>query len=118
MSPIMRDPANMWMGPGMGMRMRGMNNFRMGERIRPAAGMMNNAPGRRIMDSMPGVTQKQKDDLEKLNEQHQSEMKKLIEQNQQAMKQLREDHRKKVMNLLTDDQKKWFEEHTQNSQDK
>ena len=114
MSPAMRGRSNMWMGPGM--RRRGMNNPWMGERMRPGAGMMNNAPGRRIMESIPGITQKQKDELGKLNDQHQSEMKKLIEQNQQTMKQLREDHRKKVMNLLTDEQKKWLEEHTQNSQ--
>lgn len=111
MAPMMRGHANM--RPGM--VPRGMNNRWMGERMRPGTGMINNAPGRRIMESLPGVTQKQKDELAKLNDQHQDEMKKLMEQHQQAMRQLSEEHRKKVMNLLTDDQKKWLEEHTPDS---
>jgi hypothetical protein len=113
MAPMMRGHANMWMAPGMGRR--GMNNRWMAERMRPGMGMMNNAPGRKIMESMPDVTPKQKDELAKLNDQQQSEMKKLMEQHQQAIKQLREDHRKKVMNLLTDEQKKWLEENTPGS---
>lgn len=118
MAPMMRGHAHGWMAQGMGPR--GMNNHWMAQGMRPGdgMGMRNNAPGRRIMESIPGITQKQKDDLAKLNEQNQSEMKKLMEQHQQAVKQLREDHRKKVMNLLTDDQKKWLEEHSQESVNK
>lgn len=112
MAPMMRGRASMWMAPGRGPR--GFNNPWMAGGMRPGPGM-NNAPGRRIMESIPNITQKQKDELEKLNEQHQSEMKKLMEQHQQAVKQAREDHRKKVMNLLTDEQKKWVDEHTPDS---
>jgi hypothetical protein len=76
--------------------------------------MMQNAPGRRIMESIPGITAKQQQELTRLNENQQNEMKKLMENHQEALKTLRDDHRKKVRDLLTNDQKKWLEENTRN----
>lgn len=75
-------------------------------------GLRQNAPGRMIMESMPGVTAKQKDELAKLNEKQREEITKLREKQQEAVKALRDDHRKKVMNILTDEQKKWLQENT------
>jgi hypothetical protein len=72
--------------------------------------MRQNMPGRMIMQSIPGVTQEQKDQLAKLNKEQQQEMQSLREKQQQAVKTLGEEHRKKIMNILTDDQKKWLEE--------
>jgi hypothetical protein len=84
--------------PGMIASGRGMGQLR------------NNTPGRMIMESMPGVTEKQKEELVRLNEKNKEEMKKFREKQQEAFNAMREDHRKKVMNILTDDQKKWLEE--------
>jgi hypothetical protein len=72
--------------------------------------LRQNMPGRMIMESMPGVTQQQKDELAKLNDNQREEMQKLRDKQQEAVKALRDEHRKKVMNILTDDQKKWLEE--------
>lgn len=104
-----------WMNPGMrqwAMRHQGFQNRGQGMMAygRGMGPMMQNAPGRRIMESMPGVTSRQKEELKKLNEKQMDEFKKLREKHQEAIKALREDHQKKVMNLLTDEQKKWLEE--------
>jgi hypothetical protein len=80
--------------------------------------MRQNMPGRLIMQSIPGVTQEQKDQLAKLNKEQQSEMQQLREKQQEELKTLREEHRKKVMNILTDDQKKWLEENAPQRQQK
>jgi hypothetical protein len=125
---------NAWMAPGMGQRGMWNGDFGYGRRMGPGMNhrgmrqpgfqggnrsgmmaygrgrgpMMNDAPGRRIMESMPGVTTKQKDELAKLNEQQTQEMKTLREKHQEAIKALRDDHQKKVQALLTDEQKKWL----------
>lgn len=125
-----------WMAPGMGQRgmrngdfgygrqkSQGMNHwgmrqpgFRDGHRSGMMAygkgrgPMMNDAPGRRIMESMPGVTAKQKDELAKLNQKQMEDMKTLREKHQEAVKALRDEHQKKVQALLTDEQKKWLQD--------
>lgn len=116
MNPQMKNRFNGRMAPGNGYRgMRqplygyaqdrpGMDGGRrMGE-------AMSYAPGRRIMESMPGVTSKQKEELEAINKQQLEETQKLREKHMEAIKELRENHRKRVIGLLTEDQKKWMEE--------
>lgn len=107
----MQHGMNPWMAPGMRQQGRGMQYGFRGD-------MIPQGPGRRIMESIPGITEKQKQDLAAVNNKQRDEMQKLMEKNREAMKQLREDHRQKVLNLLTDEQKKWLEEHNQESADK
>lgn len=131
MAPPMMDRGNGWMNPGMnmrGMRNRPIGNMEFQGIRQPFYGnrygmrgfanrngrgaMIQNAPGRRIMESIPGITAKQQQELTRLNENHQAEAQKLRENHQEALKTLRDDHRKKVMDLLTNEQKKWLEENT------
>lgn len=90
------------MGPGYGMQ-RGMGPLRQG--MRPAI------PGLRILESLPGLTDKQKTDIEKLRQTQVAEMKKFREDMQAKMETLRKSNREKVMNLLTPEQKKYLDEH-------
>ena len=106
----MEDGMMRGMGPGMGMR-RGMH---------PGMGMMNRmpmdslgwmpaGPGRRMLESIPNVTENQKKQIEDLMKKNQDEMKKLREEMSSKMKSLMETHRKDMLNILTDDQKKYIE---------
>jgi hypothetical protein len=100
------------MGPGMGMgMMHGMH---------PGMGMMNRmpmdslgwmpaGPGRRMLESIPNVTENQKKQIEDLMKKNQDEMKKLREEMSSKMMTLMETHRKDILNILTDDQKKYIE---------
>jgi hypothetical protein len=69
------------------------------------------APGGRMMENIPGLTDKQKQDLEKLNEKQREDMQNLMKDRQEKMKELRESHRENLLKILNDDQKKWLEEH-------
>ena len=91
------------MSPGMRMMRPGMG--------RSGMGMRPQAPGR-IIDNIPGLTDKQKKDIADLRQKQQAEMQKFREEMQGKMKEMRESQRTKVMNLLTPDPKKWFEENT------
>jgi hypothetical protein len=95
-------------GPPMGMGM-----------WRHAPGMMfrgmNAAPGTRILENIPNLTEKQKKEIADLRQKHQDEMQKFRSDMQAKMKEMRESQRAKVMSLLTDEQKKWFEENTPKS---
>jgi hypothetical protein len=134
MAPEMMGRGNGRMNPGM--NMPGMRNRRMNGNMGPGrqqfygnrndmrgfaygnargAGMQN-APGRRIMESIPGITEKQQQELKRMNENQLNEMQKLRESHQESLKTLRDDHSKKVMDLLTKDQKKWLEENTRADQ--
>ena len=115
-----RRAMNPWMGYGMAfdrmnyMRHRGMDpGMRMmGPGMqRPAMGMRQQAPGR-IIENIPGLTEKQKKDIADLRQKQQDEMQKFREEMQGKMKEMRESQRIKVLNLLTPEQKKWFEENT------
>lgn len=116
MGPRMRNRFDGRMAPGYGYR--GMRQPLYGyAQDRPGmdGGLwmgeaMYNAPGRRIIESMPGVTSKQKEELEAINKQQLEEMQKLREKHQEAIRELRDNHRKRVIGLLTDEQKKWMEE--------
>jgi hypothetical protein len=110
-------PAN-GMGRGMGQRpmngmQRGMGRGRGPMAINP---MMrgNMGPGR-MMEMIPGLTDKQKKDIADLRQKQQDDMKKVREEVTKKMKDLSETHRKKVMDLLTPDQKKFVESHAGNT---
>ena len=114
------------MGPGMGM-MRGMRpGMRNGMGgIRPGMGMgmrrgmgsmpgdstgwMSMAPGRRMLESIPNVTENQKKQITELMTKHQDELKKLQEEMSSKMQSLMDSHKKDILNILTDEQKKYIE---------
>jgi len=91
------------MNPGMRMMGPGMR--------RPEMGMRHQAP-ERIIENIPGLTDKQKKDIADLRQKQQDEMQKFREEMQGKMQEMRESQRTKVMDLLTPEQKKWFEENT------
>jgi hypothetical protein len=110
------------MGPGQGFMMhpgdrygmRGMRNFQGG---RNGMRGMREFPGDRFgtrppfhemmrIESLPGLTDKQRTDIAALREKQQAEMKKLREEFTTKMAALREDQKKKIAGLLTDEQKK------------
>jgi hypothetical protein len=102
------------MGYGMRRMAPGMGRSAMGPAARQfqGRGMQQAAPGMRIMENIPNLTDKQKKDIAELRQKQQDEMQKLREAMQVKVKDLRESHRTKVMNLLTDEQKKWVDENT------
>jgi hypothetical protein len=89
------------MGPGMMRDMRRM----------PAdsSGWMPMAPGRRMMESIPNLTENQKKQIEDLTKKQMDEMKKVREDMFSKMKSIRDSHRKDILNILTDEQKKFAE---------
>lgn len=95
-------------------RMNNMGRSAMGPAARQfqGRGMQQAAPGMRIMENIPNLTDKQKKDIAELRQKQQDEMQKLREGMQVKVNDLRESHRTKVMNLLTDEQKKWVDENT------
>jgi hypothetical protein len=126
MRPMMQGSTPGWMAPGMGMhgmmhgggRMAyGMMGPRMGWRgpgmmayNNHRQGMMRPNPGMRLFENIPGLSEKQKEEIAKLNKEQQNAMQKLRESQQKSMQELRDAHRKKIMNTLTDEQKKWMQE--------
>jgi hypothetical protein len=98
------------MGPGMGMMRPGMGM--MGRGMGRMGMDMNRAPGTRIIENIPNLTDKQKKDIADIRQNQQDEMQKLRDEMQNKMSTLRESNRTKILNLLTDEQKKWFEENT------
>ena len=90
-------------GPGMGM-MRGMGHMPM-----DSIGWMPAGPGKRILESIPNVTENQKKQIEDLIKKQQDEMAKLREEMSAKMKNLRDSHRKDILNILTDEQKKYVQ---------
>ena len=90
------------MGPGMGMR-RGMGQMPM-----DSVGWMPMGAGRRILESIPNVTDNQKKQIEDLTKKDQEEMKKLREEMSAKMKNLMDSHRKEVLSILTEEQKKFI----------
>jgi hypothetical protein len=104
MRPWMRNGIG-GMRPGMGMGMsRGM-----GSMPGDSTGWMPMAPGRRMLESIPNVTENQKKQIAELMTKHQDELKKLQEEMSSKMQSLMDSHKKDILNILTDDQKKFFE---------
>jgi hypothetical protein len=114
------------MGPGMGMmkgmrpgmgngmegmrRGRGMGMWRgMGSMPGDSAGLMPMGPGRRMLESIPNVTENQKKQIAGLIKKHQDEMRKLQEEMSSKMKSLADAHKKDMLSILTEEQKKFVE---------
>ena len=104
MRPGMRNGmGGMYQGMGMGMR-RGM-----GSMPGDSTGWMPMAPGRRMLESIPNVTENQKKQITELMTKHQDELKKLQEEMSSKMQSLMDSHKKDILNILTDEQKKYIE---------
>src|SRR5664279_4264157 len=95
--------GRMFPGMGMGMR-RGM-----GSMPGDSTGWMTMAPGRRMLESVPNVTENQKKQITELMTKHQDELKKLQEEMSSKMQSLMDSHKKDILNILTDEQKKYIE---------
>jgi hypothetical protein len=92
---------------GQGMRngiMRGMGRMPM-----DSTGWMPMGPGRRMLESIPNVTENQKKVIEDLTKKHIDEMKKIREEMFSKMQSLMDSHRKDILNILTEEQKKFIE---------
>jgi hypothetical protein len=97
----------MWyMDHGMGM-MGGMGRMPM-----DSVGGMPFGAGRRMLGSIPNVTESQKKQIEDLMVKNQEEMKKLREEMSSKIKNLMDSHRKEVLNILTEEQKKFIGGHS------
>jgi hypothetical protein len=72
--------------------------------------MMRRNPGMRTMESIPNLTDKQKEEIAKLREENMTRLQKLRDEQQKAVKEIRDSHSEKVKSILTDEQKKWVEE--------
>jgi hypothetical protein len=104
MRPWMRNGMG-GMRPGMGMGMwRGMGSLP-GDSI----GWMPMGPGRRMLESIPNVTDNQKKQIDELMKKHQDEMKKLHEEMSSKMQSLMDSNKKDLLNILTEEQKKYIE---------
>lgn len=109
---------NMWAGPGY-YSWRGSGQwgpaFRKGfgaSRIGRSEGM---APQGRTLESVPNLTEKQREQIADLRIEQMENMSKLRIENAKKMNALREDHRKKILNILTDEQKKYLNERIEGS---
>ena len=96
-------------GRGFGM-MRGMRRMPM-----DSTGWMPMGPGRRILESIPNVTENQKKLITDLIKKRQDEMKKLREEMSSKMQSLMESNKNDMLNILTDEQKKFIESERGNS---
>jgi Spy/CpxP family protein refolding chaperone len=70
---------------------------------------MQPGPGRRILESIPNVTDSQKKQIEDLIKKQQDDMKKLREDMSVKMKDMMTSHRKDMLNILTAEQKEFIE---------
>lgn len=105
MGPGIRHGMMRGMGPGMGFgMMRGMGRMPM-----DSTGWMPMGTGRRILESIPNITEKQKSQIGDLIKTQQDEMKKMREEMTTKMKSMMDSHRKDILNILTDEQKKFIE---------
>jgi hypothetical protein len=113
MAPGMRNERMRGNGPGMGMMReggRGMEMMRgMGRMPMDSTGWMPAGPGRRMLESIPNVTENQKKQIEDLIKKQQDDMIKFREEMSAKMKDLRDSHRKDILNILTDEQKKYVQ---------
>jgi hypothetical protein len=93
------------MGHGMGYgMMRGMGQLPV-----DSIGWTPMGTGRRMLESIPNVTENQKKQIEDLIKKQHDEMVKLREEMSAKMKNLRDSHRNDILNILTDEQKKYVQ---------
>ena len=98
------------MGSGTMGNMGNMGN--MGRMPMDSTGWMHPGAGRRILESIPNVTDSQKKQIEDLIKKQQDDMKKLREDMSAKMKDMMTSHRKDMLNILTAEQKKFIENRT------
>jgi hypothetical protein len=67
-------------------------------------------PGFMDPDRIPGLTDKQRQDIADLRNKHMQEMDKFHEETFSRLQNIREEQRKAMMNILTDEQKKFLEQ--------
>jgi hypothetical protein len=102
-------PGMQGMRRGMGQGM-GFGNMRdMGRMPMDSIGWMPVGPGRRMLESIPNVTENQKKLIEDLTKKHIDEMKKIREEMFSKMQSQMDSHRKDILSILTDEQKKFIE---------
>jgi hypothetical protein len=93
------------MGQGMGNgMMRGMGRMPM-----DSTGWMPMGPGRRMLESIPNVTENQKKVIKDITKKNIDEMKKIREEMFSKMQNLIDSQRKDILNILTEEQKKFIE---------
>ena len=99
------------MGPGDGMHgMRhGMNRMMPGGMSMDSVGMMPFGLGRRMMESIPNVTESQKKQIEDLIKKHQEEIKQLHEEMASKMQSIMSSQKSDILNVMTAEQKKYLE---------
>ena len=105
---------NNFMRPGM--RGYGPGPGRM-QQFGPAFRPQQPGRGFNAVDNIPGLTEKQKNEIAALQKKQQEEMKALRDEAAGKMQSLRENHRKNIMNLLNDEQKKFVESRQGNRND-
>jgi hypothetical protein len=95
-----------------GMMAQGMRNGMMrdmGRMPMDSIGWMPMGAGRRMLESIPNVTENQKKLIEDLTKKHIDEMKKIREEMFSKMQSQMDSHRKDILSILTDEQKKFIE---------
>lgn len=100
---------------------RGMWNgqaYRMQPGFRNGFGPGMQSPMKHRIQSIPGLSDKQKKEIADLRQKQADEIRKFREESIARMKSIRDAHRKDLMNLLTDDQKKYLEGDQSSSQEK
>ena len=65
---------------------------------------------RPTIERIPDLTEKQKQEIDKLTENFRKEMKAFREENQKKAEKMRKNYRDNVLKVLTPEQKKWLEE--------
>lgn len=103
-----RDNRFAW-GPGFGGRMGAgpgfQGNFRRGPMPGQGNGFRGNGQGLGRIDLLPGLTDKQKKDIEALRQKQSAEIDKLRTETRTKMQAMRDEHRKKMLEILTEEQK-------------
>jgi hypothetical protein len=105
-------PGSMMPGGGHGMNgmMPGRMGMMHGRMAGDSTGFMPFGLGRRMMESIPNVTDSQKKQIEDLIKKHQEEMKQLHEEMAAKMKTIMSSQRNDIMNVMTAEQKKYLED--------
>ena len=95
----------------------GRYQFRM-DRFHPGRDRIQRAPvprariDRPYIERLPGLTDKQREELNYIRQKQVEEMRKFREENLQRMEKFREENRKIMLDILTPEQRKWIESGT------
>lgn len=97
----------------------GRYQYRM-DRFYPGRDRIQRAPvprsgiDRPYIERLPGLTDKQREELNSIRQKQLEEMQKFREENLRRMEKFREENRKRMLDVLTPEQKKWIESGTVN----